>query len=183
MRSERQLVSVDEYEVLARTGAFQSQRVELIRGRIVPVETPSETVAWTITVLASLLVDRLSQRASVRPLLPLRCGDVSMPSPDFAVVVPSVVPRPHPSEAFLVVEVAKASLHHDRTIKAPLYAEGTTPEYWIVNTAAGQLEVFRKPVNGAWTEHFILGREDVIRPVSFPDIEFPLKAFLLARPH
>jgi Uma2 family endonuclease len=83
-------------------------------------------------------------------------------------------------KAFLLIEVSRSSLADDRRIKAPLYAEeAIAPEYWIVNVDEGQLEVFRHPKNGVWSEHFTLGRQDTIRPVAFPDVEFPLAPFLL----
>jgi Uma2 family endonuclease len=176
-------LSVAEYEALARTGAFQNERVELVRGRLIRMAPQGDEHAWTIETMNELLIRAFGARARVRPQLPIRSADDSMPEPDFTLVERRDEPGPHPSRVFLVIEVADSSLRYDRSIKAPLYAEGTTPEYWIVNTATGQLEVFRRPVDGAFTEHFVLGREDVIRPVAFPDIEFPLKPFLLARPH
>ncbi len=102
-----------------------------------------------------------------------------MPQPDFALVPKAKVPAPHPKRALLLVEVAKTSLRIDQKVKAPLYAEGGSPEYWIVHVETGQLEVFRQPKNGQWTEHFFLTQADSIRPVSFPEVEFPLKDFLL----
>lgn len=68
-------------------------------------------------------------------------------------------------------------------MKAPLYAEGGSPEYWIVDVATARLEVFRASAKGLWTEHFTLTANDTIRPVSFPDVEFPLKGFLVTLSH
>lgn len=82
----------------------------------------------------------------------------------------------------LLIEVSISSLRLDRKVKAPLYAEGGSPEYWIVDVAKARLEVFRAPRDGEWTEHFTLGPQETIRPVSFPDVEFPLKDFLVAMP-
>lgn len=100
--------------------------------------------------------------------------------PDFALVPHASAPgRRHPDKAFLLIEISKSSLRDDRTVKAPLYAEESiAPESWIVNVDDGLLEVFRHPVAGGWREHFTLGPTDVIRPLSFPDVEFPLAGFL-----
>lgn len=129
------------------------------------------------------------QWAAVRPALPLHASEDSMPEPDFALVPKVRAPGPHPQKALLLIEVSSSSLRIDRKVKAPLYAEGGSPEYWIVDVAAcpehsrgAQLEVFRAPKDGEWTEHFTLTATQAIRPVSFPDVEFPLEDFLVALP-
>lgn len=174
---------VAEYEALVKMGAFLDERVELVRGRLITMAPQGPEHAWTIETMNTLLVRAFGHRASLRPQLPVRASDDSMPEPDFTLVERRDAPGPHPARALLVIEVSDSSLRFDRLIKGPLYAEGSTPEYWLVNLVDGELEVFRKPVDGKWTEHLVLGREDVIRPVSFPDIEFPLKPFLLAKAH
>ena len=79
-----------------------------------------------------------------------------MPEPDFALVPKVGRPSPHPQKALLLIEVSSSSLRLDRKVKAPLYAEA---EYWIVDVSSAQLEVFRAPKNGEWTEHFTLTAE------------------------
>ena len=49
---------------------------------------------------------------------------------------------PGPEDAFLLIEVANTSLHHDRRRKLPLYARAGIPEVWIVNRQADAIEVF-----------------------------------------
>lgn len=176
-------LSVDEYMTLVRQGAFDNERVELLRGRVVRMAPQGEEHAWTSGSLNNLLVQHFGQWATVRPGAPVRAGDYSMPEPDFALVPHSSAPGPHPSKAFLLIEISKSSLREDRRIKAPLYAEeSVAPEYWIVNVVEGVLEVFRGPENGGWKEHFTLSGTDVIRPVSFPAVEFPL-TFLQPKKH
>ncbi|MDP3502548.1 MAG: Uma2 family endonuclease [Myxococcales bacterium] len=176
-------LSVDEYMTLVRQGAFDNERVELLRGRVVRMAPQGEEHAWTSGALTNLLVQHFGRWATVRPGAPVRAGDYSMPEPDFALVPHSSAPGPHPSKAFLLIEISKSSLREDRRIKAPLYAEeAVAPEYWIVNVVEGVLEVFRGPENGGWKEHFSLSSADVIRPVSFPDVEFPL-TFLQPKKH
>jgi Uma2 family endonuclease len=174
-------LSVDEYMTLVSLGAFDDERVELIRGRVVRMAPQGPEHAWTSGSLTNLLVQYFGKEATVRPAAPVKAGDFSMPEPDFALVPHTSAPgKQHPSKAFLLVEVARSSLTDDRRIKAPLYAEAAVaPEYWIVNVDEGLLEVFRHPKSGEWTEHFTLGRNDTIRPVAFPHVEFPLSSFLL----
>ena len=63
------------------------------------------------------------------------------------------------------------------------YAEGGSPEYSIVDLQNLKLEVFREPKNSEWTEHFVLGPADTIRPVAFPHVELAIGGFLMAATH
>ncbi len=175
-------LKVSEYVTLAELGAFDNEKVELLRGRVVKMAPQGEEHAWVVQTLVSLLVRYFDPTATVRPALPLHASEDSMPEPDFALIPKMKVPGPHPQRALLLIEVSSSSLRLDRKVKAPLYAEGGSPEYWIVDVAAARLEVFRAPMAGTWTEHFTLTASDTIRPVSFPEVEFPLRDFLSALP-
>lgn len=175
-------LKVSEYVALAELGAFENERVELLRGRVVRMAPQGEEHAWVVQTMTTLLVQYFADWAAVRPALPLHASEDSMPQPDFALVPRSRAPGPHPQKAFLLIEVSNSSLRLDRKVKAPLYAEGGSPECWIVDVASSRLEVFRAPRDGAWTEHFTLGPSQTIRPVAFPQVEFPLRDFLIARP-
>lgn len=175
-------LKVSEYVALAELGAFENEKVELLRGRVVRMAPQGEEHAWVVQTMNSLLVEHFGKWAAVRPALPLHASEDSMPEPDFALVPRTRGPGPHPQQALLLIEVSSSSLRLDRKVKAPLYAEGGSPEYWIVDVAAAQLEVFRQPKNGKWAEHFTLTAVDTIRPVSFPTIEFPLREFLASLP-
>jgi Uma2 family endonuclease len=175
-------LKVSEYVALAELGAFENERVELLRGRVVRMAPQGEEHAWVVQTMNSLLVEYFGHAAAVRPALPLHASEDSMPEPDFALVPKMRKPGPHPHSALLLVEVSSSSLRIDRKVKAPLYAEGGSPEYWIVDVANAQLEVFRSPKDGEWTEHFTLTAKQTIRPISFPEVEFPLKDFLSTLP-
>lgn len=76
----------------------------------------------------------------------------------------------HPERAHLVIEVALSSTKKDRLVKAPLYAQSGVGEYWLVDVAAGTIEVYRSPSPqgyGAMTEHRA-GETIVI--VAFADV-------------
>lgn len=176
-------LAVTEYVALAELGAFENERVELLRGRVVRKAPQDEAHAWVVQTMTNMLVEAFGRWAAVRPALPLHASEDSMPEPDFALVPKSRQPGPHPQRALLLIEVSSSSLRLDQKVKAPLYAEGGSPEYWIVDVTAGVLEVFRAPKDGRWTEHFTLSARDSIRPVSFPDVEFPLAPFLVSGSH
>ena len=46
----------------------------------------------------------------------------------------------------VLVEVAEASLHFDRSHKGSLYARAGIADYWIVNLADRALEIYREPM-------------------------------------
>jgi Uma2 family endonuclease len=172
------LLNVEEYERLGHTGIFDQKRVELIHGRVVDKMVMGEAHAWLVQRMTRLLVETLGAVADIRPQLPVRASDDSMPEPDFLVVPRRDTPGPRVRKGYLVIEIADSSLTFDRAVKAPLYAATPTPEYWIVDARKHQLEVFRKPVKGAYTWHQVLGPADVIRPVAFPRLELSLASFL-----
>ncbi len=178
------LMKVDEYERLSELGVFDGERVELIQGRVIRVSAMGDEHQWTIQKMSMVLMEYFGRVADVRVQLPLRAGVDSVPEPDFALVPKTGdVVTPIPRKVLLVVEVADSSVAFDRIVKAPLYAAGPTPEYWVVNIKTGSLEVFRKPKRGVFTERFKLNRSDVIRPVSFSKIEVPVRLFFSARSH
>jgi Uma2 family endonuclease len=174
---------VKEYEALAAMGVFEDQKVELIRGRVVWMAPHGEEHAWAVEQLNNQLVKVFGHVASVRPQLPINASDDSMPEPDLALVPKRSAPGPHPSRTFLIIEVAQSSLRMDRLVKAPLYAEGAAPEYWIVDVNENVLEVYRAPKDGVFTERTLYHRGDVVHPVAFPEIGFPLRDVLVPAAH
>lgn len=106
----------------------------------------------------------------MRVQLPVNAPDESEPQPDFAVVEPRDFDDEHPSSAFLLVEVSDSSLRYDRATKAPLYAEMGVPEYWIVNVAAGEIEVHTDPKDGRFRQVRTLSKGESITLVTFADV-------------
>jgi Uma2 family endonuclease len=80
--------------------------------------------------------------------MPVALDDESAPEPDLAVVrgTRADYRHAHPANPALVVEVAEASLDHDRRQKGSLYARAGIGDYWIVNLIDRVLEVYRDPV-------------------------------------
>lgn len=179
----RRPMKVAEYVAIAKLGVFDGERVELLRGQVVRMAPIGELHGWVSQTMNRLLFEHFGRWADVRPALPLEATDDSMPEPDFALVPRSDGPSPHPTKALLLIEVSHSSLRLDRSVKAPIYAETNSPEYWIIDVAHAQLHVYRAPKNGKWTEEFTLTARDSIRPVAFPDAELSLASVLLALTH
>jgi Uma2 family endonuclease len=116
----------------------------------------------------------VGDRALVSPQNPVRLDRRSEPQPDFALLRPrpdgyrSALPTPQ--DTLLIIEVAHSSLAYDRAVKLALYATHRIPEVWIVNLAATEVEVHRKPQNDRYTESARVGRSEIVEIEALPGI-------------
>ncbi len=74
----------------------------------------------------------------------------------------------------LLVEVANTSLSFDRNTKARLYAVAGIADYWIINLPGRCFEVLRDPGPDGYATKLVSTPGDVIRPLAFPDLAFPV---------
>ena len=173
----------DEYERLAELGAFDHEKVELLRGVVVSVSPQGPPHAWLVARINEVLVLALRGGHTVRPQLPMAAADDSMPEPDLAVVAPTPrgSPHPGPDAVALVVEVSASSLAIDRRVKAEIYAAGGVPEYWVVDVEARVVHRHTEP-SGARPGRFhrveVLGPGQVIAPVGLPGHTFAVADLL-----
>lgn len=167
-----------EYDRLVDLGLFEDERIELLHGLLVAKEPQGPDHASAASRLHRLLLLALDQRAEIRSHSPFGASDDSEPEPDVQAVPPRYSSVDHPTEAFLLVEVSKASLGRDRGVKADLYAAAGVPEYWVVNLTERIVEVRREPENGTYRrlETFRVG--DSIRLIAFPDVSISVGDFL-----
>ena len=159
---------------MADADLFQNERVELIRGIIVRMSPQKEAHATVIQILTRIFVPALLGRADVRVQLPFAASDDSMPEPDLALVAVTRFGQPHPGHAFLVIEVAEASLRDDREEKAELYAAVGVPEYWIVNIPDRAIEVHTEAVRSVYTRVTPYRIGQTVAPAAFPDVKVVL---------
>ena len=167
-----------EYEEMVRLGMFEGERVELLYGTIVQMSPHGPPYDATVGEIDERLKAALGRRAIVRIQSAFAASDGSEPEPDVAVVPRCDYWHEHPSEAWLIVEVADSSLAKDRGPKARLYAESGVLEYWVVNLIDALIEVHRSPSAGAYGQVISCRPGDVIRPLQFPDIELSVADLL-----
>jgi Uma2 family endonuclease len=86
--------------------------------------------------------------------------------------------NPTAADVLLVVEVSDSTLNHDRNVKGPIYAAAGILDYWIVNLADGQIEVYRDPSPDGYTHVEIRARGDSIQLVAFPDVSIAVTDIL-----
>ncbi len=166
-----------EYEALARRGALEDARVELLYGRLVSMSPQGEPHTYSVGQLMTLLVRALGDRGRVRVQAPFAAPDESEPEPDVAVVAPGDYLDGHPRVAFLIVEVAETSLARDRT-KARLYGAAGVTEYWIVNLPEQILEVHSQPGPEGYAAVSRHGRGETLVLSAFNDIALSVDEIL-----
>lgn len=160
-----------EYERLAEWGAFDRERVELIRGLVVRMSPRTPEHDWAVTQLHERLLLALRGRAVVRSQAAIVAADESKPEPDIQVLPPGDYRYAHPDRALLLVEVAHTSLEYDRTVKAELYAEGGVPEYWIVDLVNRVVEIRDRIANGRYARMRSFTPGETVSPGAYPDVE------------
>jgi Uma2 family endonuclease len=167
--------SVDDYEEMIRLGALtERDRVELIRGEIVPKIAIGPRHATCVKRFNCVLIQRTAGQAIVGIQDPVRLPD-SEPEPDISLVRP---PReryrtghPEPPDIFLIVEVSDSSLDDDRNIMRPLYAEARIQEFWIANLRDDCLEVYRDPQpDGTYRDTRVLPRTQSTDIAALPGV-------------
>jgi Uma2 family endonuclease len=167
-----------ELERMVEQGLFRDERVELLQGVLIEMGQQGTRHAATVQRLTAELVPPLVGRAEVRIQLPLAVSLDSLPEPDVAVVTSGDYDRAHPTAAFLVIEVAESSLNKDRLVKAALYAAAAVQEYWIIDLAAGVIEVHTDPVSGRYTREIPARPDDALRLRAFADVELQVADIL-----
>lgn len=156
--------TVADYRALAEDQPGY-EHSELIRGIIVEKEMKTLLHDKLVYLAVEYLRNAAHGTWWIRQEASMRLAD-SMPEPDVSVVAGTYKEyEDKPTTAALIVEVALTSLAADRE-KAALYAEAGVGEYWIVLAEAGQVEVYRRPENGAYRERRTYGRGEVIEAVG-----------------
>lgn len=163
---------------MVELGLFEGERVELLYGVIVRMSPKGAPHDSAIDRLNERLVVALAGRATVRIQNAFAASDGSEPEPDVAVVPRAEYRKEHPSQAFLIIEVADSSLETDRGTKARLYAECGVEEYWIVNVRDGLVEVQSEIVRGSYARVIPYRAGSSIRLAHFADIEIAVNDLL-----
>jgi Uma2 family endonuclease len=167
--------SVDDYEEMIRLGVLtENDRVELIRGEIVPKMAIGPKHGGCVKRLNWLFNQRLTGRAIVASQDPVRLAE-SEPEPDISLLRPRAdfysSGHPQPPDIFLIIEVADSSLADDRNIMRPMYAESGISEFWIVNLVDECLEVYRGPrPDGTYQEERVLRRGESTDIAALPGL-------------
>lgn len=143
--------TVAEYMKMARSGVFDmvgENRVELINGRIYRMSPQNDPHIIVVSKLIRAINPIAPQSDWVIFQSTVRLDKYSAPDPDVTwLSVPMGTPSAKWPTPILIIEVSHSSYRKDSGIKLRKYAERTVPDYWIINVAADQVEVYRDPQN------------------------------------
>ena len=82
----------------------------------------------------------------------------------------------HPRTAELVIEVCVTSHDYDRS-KLRAYAAAGVKECWLILGPEKQIEVYRQPKDGQFTEHALHGPGGTLTSAALPEFTLALDAF------
>jgi Uma2 family endonuclease len=105
---------------------------------------------------------------------PLACDD-SEPEPNLAVVAgrKEDCRHGHPHTAEFVIEISVTSHDYDRS-KLSAYAAADVKECWLVLGPERQIEVYRQPKDGQYTDRAVHGPGGVLTSTVLPGLTLPL---------
>lgn len=181
---ETRRFTVDEVERMVEVGVLdEDEHVELIEGELLVVTPQGPSHGNTIEWLLPRLMAEYGVGWSLRPQLPLRASDISLPEPDLAVVRVNGVwlreqRHPRGDEIELAIEVV-VTTHREAARKRQVYAQAGVPAYWIVDQPSRQIVEHRSPMtSGEWGRIQVYGERDHI---PFPALEriAPVASLLL----
>ena len=180
---ERWRFTVDDYYRMGEFGIFPPEaRVELINGDVVSMPPIGSHHNGSVGGLDELLRDLLGKRVTILTQGPLMLPQFGAPQPDILVLKRRDdfyrSANPTAADVLLLIEVSDSTLVQDRDTKGPMYAAAGIPDYWIVNLVDSALLVYRRPVDGAYRSEQVLGREDTIQPLAFPDVSIAVADIL-----
>lgn len=150
--------TVAQYQRMVAEGIFPADaRVELLNGKVVNKVSRNPPHDTSLSLAQHELEDALSAEWYLRIQMAVVLGKASQPEPDIAVVLAPIkrYSKQHPvlKDIGMLVEVTDSSLLQDRRDKAPIYASGRVPWFWIVNVADKIVEVYSDPKGGASPEY------------------------------
>ena len=165
-------LTLAEYAQMVQRGAFDhlDRKVELIRGELLemnPAGPLHDDLLVLLTRWSFLAVDLQKTDVRVQMGLDLTTLD-SCPEPDLVWVDCRRYRDQHPTAADvqLAVEVSASSLDYDLGKKAALYAAAGIVEYWIVDAGEEVVHVFRKPVQGTYSQQQLARKGEHLSPLA-----------------
>jgi Uma2 family endonuclease len=168
-------LSVAAYRVLGESGLIP-KNTELLYGFVYQKMSKSPLHSFLLQFLHEALTRVLPVGRLLRTEQPIMCGD-SEPEPDLAVVAgrKEDFRHDHPHTAELVIEVCITSHDYDRS-KLRAYATAGVKECWLVLGPEKQIEVFRQPKDGQFTEQALHGPGGTLASAALPGFTLSLDA-------
>lgn len=133
----RHRLTVEEYLLLDREGAFGERRTELFDGEVYymsPKHRPHARVLGDVYFSVRQALRECGSNLTALIDISVRLSNYDVPDPDIAITdAPSgqgILPR---EAVKLVIEVSDTTLAKDLGFKEELYARAGVPEYWVID--------------------------------------------------
>jgi Uma2 family endonuclease len=169
-------LSVAAYHVLGESGLIPED-TELLYGFVYTKRPKSPLHSFLVARLLRLLLAVLPPTLLARSEQPIACLD-SEPEPDVSIVhgAEGDFFNDHPRTAELVIEVCISSHDNDRG-KLRAYATAEVKECWLVLGPEKQIEVYRQPKDGKFTQHSVHGPGGTLTSTTLPQFTLFLQTF------
>lgn len=138
--------TVDEFQRVRESGAWEGRKIILIDGELVEMAAPKPPHDMSLTLAYYLFARLFGNGHVVRIQMGMEFGINTDPLPDLAIVPGD--PRTMvatPDTAELVLEVSDSSLDYDTGVKASLYAAAGIADYWVIDVVGRRVLVHRIP--------------------------------------
>jgi Uma2 family endonuclease len=151
--STKHKLTVQEYLLLDREGAFGDRRTELLDGEIYymsPKHRPHARVLGDVYFSIRKALEKCG--STLTPLIDIsvHLSDYDVPDPDIAITDAPGGKGILPLEALkLVIEVSDSTLAKDLGFKAALYARAGVPEYWVIDVDENRVLCHANPRSAA----------------------------------
>jgi Uma2 family endonuclease len=172
-------MSVEAYHALGEMG-FIPEKTELLYGQVFHKMPKSPQHRLLIMRLTGLLHRSLPGGNHFQTEQPIQGLD-SEPEPDLSIIRGSIEDyrKAHPRTAELVIEVCVTSHDYDRS-KLRAYAGMGVKECWLVLGPERQIEVFRQPRDGQFTERALHGPGGEVASTAVPEFSVALDRLFAA---
>ncbi len=165
---------IEDYELLDGAGAFAMQRVELIEGVVVTVNSelmPHGRLKSELMFRLRLALRDIGSEFDAYADVSLSLPPHNMPEPDVLVARSDAAGDYWAAaDTGIAIEVAASTVRSDLGVKKHLYAEHGIPEYWVVDVERRQIHQFWTPADGDYRETRIVPLVGDIHSVTLPDL-------------
>lgn len=171
-------LTVDEFLLLDREGAFGGRSVELIDGEIFymsPKHRPHARTVTALTIAIAKALEAANSPLSVIFDVTVRLSGHDAPEPDIVLTTEPDGEGIMPAESVkLVIEVADSTLATDLKIKAALYARFAVPEYWVVDVRNGTVHQLWAPEGDNYAMQRQVALAGILSSATLPDLSVSL---------
>ena len=169
-------LTVTAYHALGEAGLIP-KNTELLYGLVYTNMSKSPLRTFLVVRLLRMLESAVPSGHLMRSEQPITCSD-SEPEPDVSIVrgTEGDFLAGHPRTAELVVEVCVTSHDYDRS-KLRAYAAVGVKECWYILGPERQIEVYRQPREGQYTERSIHGPNGALTSAALPEFTLSLDSF------